>query len=84
MQGEHWIVTANVCHKMCLADSLGRQIYSFFQCHREQLMRELLQSHSSVSGFNTLYAAFHIFKFLQESFTGVDDVILLSILGNYM
>ena len=66
MQGEHWIMIANSCQKMYFEDFLGRKKYSFLKQHYEQMMPEPLQSHPSVCGFYTIYAAFHLFKFRQE------------------
>ena len=74
MQGEHWIMIANSCQKLYFADFLGRKKYSYFKQHYEQMMPEPLQSHPSVCGFYTIYAAFHLFKFRQEEITGVHDV----------
>ena len=84
MQDEHWIMIANCRQKLFFADSLGRKKYSFLKQHYEQMMPEPLQSHPSVCGFYTLYAAFHLFKFRQEEITGVHDVIVLSFISNYM
>ena len=41
------------------------------------------QSHPSVCGFYTIYAAFHLFKFRQEEVTGVHDVNVLSFISKY-
>ena len=84
MQGEHWIVSANSRQILYFADSLGRKMYSFLKQRYEQMMPEPLQSHPSVCGFCTIYAAFHFFKFQQEEITGVHDVNLLSFISNYM
>ena len=84
MQVEHWIKIANSRQKLFLfADSLGRKKYSFLKQQYEQMMPEPLQSHPSVCGFYTIYAAFHLFKFRQEEITGVHDVIVLSFISNY-
>ena len=48
------------------------------------MMPAPLQSHSSVCGFYTIHAAFHLFKFRQEEITGVHDVSLLSFISNFM
>ena len=48
------------------------------------MMPAPLQSHPSVCGFYTKYAAFHLFKFPPEEITGVHDVIVLSFISNYM
>ena len=77
MQGEHWIMIANFRQKLFFADSLGRKKYSFLKQQYEQMMPEPLQSHPSVCGFYTMYAAFHLFKF-REEITGVHDVNVLS------
>ena len=70
MQGEHWIMIANFQHELYFADSLGCKGYSFLEQHYKQMMPAPLQSHPSVCGFYTIYAAFHLFKFdrkrLQE------------------
>ena len=84
-QGEHWIMIANFQHELYFADSLGRKGYSFFRNqHYKQMMPALLQSHPSVCGFYTLYAAFHLFKFQQKKITGVYDVNVLSFIGNFI
>ena len=84
MQGEHWILIANFRHELYFADFLGRKGYSFLKQHYKQMMPAPLQSHPSVYGFYTIYAAFHLFKFLQEEITGVDDVNVLSFIRNYV
>ena len=77
MHGEHWIMIANFRHELFFADSLGCKGYSFISKHYKQMMPAPLQSHPSVCGFCTIYAAFHPFKFRQEEITGVHDVIVL-------
>ena len=84
MQGEQWIMFAKSSHILYFADSLGRKKYSFLKQHYEQMMPEPLQSHPTVCGFYTIYAAFNLFKFQQEKFTGVHDVNVLSFISNYM
>ena len=64
MQGEQWIMIANFRHELFFADSLGCKGYSFLNNqHYKQMMPAPLQSHPSVCGFYTIYAAFHLFKF---------------------
>ena len=84
MQGEHWIMIANFRHELYFADSLGRKGYSFLKQHYKQMIPAPLQSHPSVCGFYTIYAAFHLFKFRREEFTGVHNVNVLSFISNYM
>ena len=84
MQSEHWIKIANSSQKLYFANSLGRKKYSFLNQQYEQLMPDPLQSHSSVCGFYTIYAAFHLFNFRQEKITTVHDVNVLSFISNYM
>ena len=85
MQGEHWIMIANFRHELFIADSLVRKGYSFLNNqHYKQMMPAHLQSHPSVCGFYTTYAAFHLFKFRQEEITGVHDINVLSFISNYM
>ena len=84
MQGGHWIMIAKPRQILYFADSLGCKKYSFLKQHYEQMMPEPLQSHPSVCGFYTMYAAFHLFKFRQEEITGVHDVNVLSFISNYM
>ena len=84
MQGEHCIMIANSRQTLYFADSLGRKKYSFLKQRYEQIMPEPLQSHPSVCGFNTIYAAFHLFKFRREEITGVHDVNVLSFISKYM
>ena len=84
MQGEHWIMIANFRQELYFADSLGCKGYTFLKQHYKQMMPAPLQSHPSVCGFYTIYAAFHLFKFRQEEITGVHDVNVLSFISNYM
>ena len=84
MQGEHWIMITNSCQILCFSDSLGREKYIFLKQQYEQMMPEPLQSHPSVCGFYTIYAAFHLLKFRSEEITGVYDVNVLSFISNYM
>ena len=84
MQGEHWIMIAKFRHELYFADSLRRKWYSFLKQHYKQMMPATLQSHPSVCGFYTIYAAFHLFKFRQEEITGVHDVNLLSFISYFM
>ena len=58
MQGEHWIMTATTCHKLCCADSPGRP--SFFKLQYKQMMPEPLQSRPNVCGFCTINEAVKI------------------------
>ena len=85
MQGEHWIVIAKFRLKLYFADSLGCKGYSFLNNQNyKQMMPAPLQTHPSVCGFYTIYAAFHLFKFRQEEITGDRDVNVLSFISNYM
>ena len=89
MQGEHWIMSANFRHDLFFADSHGCKRCSFNNNnnnnqHYKQMMPAPLHSHPIVCGFYTLYAAFHLFKFQQEEFTGVHDIHVHSFIGNYM
>ena len=85
IQGEQWIMIANFQHKLYFADSLGRKVYSFFNNQNcKQMMPAPLQSHPSVCGFYTIYAAFHLFKIQQKEITGVHDINVLSFISNFM
>ena len=84
MQREHWIMIANFRNDLYFAVSLGRNVYSFLKHYYKQMMSAPLQSHPSVCGFYTIYAAFHLFKFRQEEITGVHNVNVLSFISNYM
>ena len=84
MQGEHWIMIAKSRQILFFADVLGRKKYSFHKQLYEQMMPDPLQSHPSVCGFFTIYAASHLFKFQQEEITGVHDVNVLSLTSKYM
>ena len=85
MQREDWIMIAHLRHEFHFADSLGCKGYSFLNNQNyKQMMPTLLQSHSSVCGFYTIYGAFHLFKFQEEENTGVHDVDVLSFVSNYM
>ena len=82
MQGEPWIVIASSPHKLYFAGFLGRP--SFLKQQYKQMRPQPLQSRPFVCGFYTIYAAFHVFSFRQEIFTGVHDVNVPSLLSNYM
>ena len=85
MQGENWIIIANLWQELNFADFLGCKGYSFLNNqHYKQMMPAPLQSHPSVCGFYTIYAAFQFFKFRQEEITGVHDVNVLSFISIYM
>ena len=84
MQGEYWIMIAIFRHELNFADSLGCKKYSFLNQHYKQMIPASLQSHPSICSFNTIYAAFHLFKFQQKETTGVHDVNVLSFKNNYM
>ena len=85
MQGEHLIMIAIFRHELYFADSCGCKEYSCFNNqHNEQMMPAPLQTHPSVCGFYTIYAAFHLFKVQQEETTGVHDVNLFYFISNYM
>ena len=77
MQGEHWMMIEISRQKLYFADSRGRKMYNFLKQQYEQMIPDPLQSHPSVCGFYTIYAAFHLFKFRQEKKTGVHDVNVL-------
>ena len=74
----------NFRHELYFADSLGRKGYSFLEQHYKQMMPTPVQSHPSLCGFYTIYAAFHLFKFQQEEITRVHDVNVLSFVFNFM
>ena len=84
MQEEHWIMIGNSRQMLYFADTPGSKKHGFLKQQNEQMMSEPLQSHPSVCGFYTIYAAFYLFKFRQEEITGVHDVNVLSITSNYM
>ena len=85
MQDEHWILIAKFRHELYFADSPGCKGYSFLNNkHYKQVMPAPLQSHPSICGFYTLYAAFHLFKFRQKEITGVHDFNVLSFISIYM
>ena len=71
--------------RIVFSDFLGCKVYSFLNNeHYKQMMPAHLQSHPSVCGFYTIYAAFHLFKFGQKENTGVHDVNALSFISNFM
>ena len=82
LQGEPWIMIANFRHELYFADSLGYKGYRYLKQHYKQMLPAPLQSHPSVCGFYTIYAAFHLFKFRQQEITGVHDVNVLSFISN--
>ena len=85
MQVEQGIMIANFRHEFYFADSLGCKGYNFLNNqHYKQIMPAPLQSHPSVCGFYTIYAAFHLFKFRQEEIRGVHDINVLFFISNLM
>ena len=84
MQGEHWILIAHFRQILYFADSLGRKKYNFLEQHYEQMMPEPLQSHPSVCGYYTIYAAFHLSNSDKKKITGVHHVNVLAFISNYI
>ena len=84
MQVEHWITFANSRQRLYFSVSLVRKMYSFLKQQFEQMMPEPLQSHPSLCGLYTVYAAFHLLDFRKGETTGVNVVIVLSCIRNYM
>ena len=86
MPGQHWIMIAKFHHELYFANSFGLSInnYLFLKRTYSQMVRKRLQNHPSVCGFNTIYAAFHLFKFQQEEIAGVNDVNVLFFISNFM
>ena len=85
MQCEHWIMIAKFRHELYIAEYLGCKGYSFLNNqHYKQMMPAPLQSHTSVCGFYTIYAAFHLFKFRHVEITGVHDVNVLSLISKFV
>ena len=84
MQGERWIMIPHSRQILYSADSLDCKKYSLLKQQHEQRMQKPLQSHRSVCGFYTMYAAFHFFEYRQEEITGVHGVFVLSFISNYM
>ena len=80
MPGEHWIMIAKHRQQLYIADSLATAKMKHFK----QMIPVRLQSHPSVCGFYTIYAAFHLFKFQQQEIVGIHDVNVLSFISNYM
>ena len=71
MQVDNWIYIAKFRHELYIADSLGCKGYSSLNNqHYKQRMPAPLQSHLSIRGFYTIYAAFRLFKFQQEENRG--------------
>ena len=64
-------MVAKFRHEVYFADFLGRKKYRLLKQHYKQLMPAQLQSHPSVCGFYTIYAALHLFRLCQEEITGV-------------
>ena len=79
MQVEHCIMIAISCHQLFFEDSLCREKYNF-----HQITPEPLQSHPSVCGSFTIYAAFHLFKFQQDGITIGHYVNVISFISNSM
>ena len=76
---------ANLRHELYFAESFGCKGYSFLNNqHYQQMMQAPLQSHPSVCGIYTIYAAFHLFKFRQEKITRAHDVNVLSFISDFM
>ena len=51
MLGGYWILLAKICRKLCFADFLDLEKYSFLKWHYKQLLPEPLQSLPIVSRF---------------------------------
>ena len=72
-----WIMIAKFHQKMNFEDSLGCKKYRFLKQLYKQMMPAQLQSHPNFCGLNTIYEAFHLFKFCQEVIIGVQHFDIL-------
>ena len=84
MQGGHWIMNAKSRLKLYFPEFLGCEKYIFLKQRYKQVMPEALQSHLSVCGFHTRFAAFHLSKIRQEETTGVQDLNFFSFTSDQM
>ena len=84
--GEHWIMIGRLNRNYYYADSLARSIthYKFLNKKYQKMIHRPLQKMENLCGFYTIYAAFHLFKFLQTNLNNVHDVHVLNFISNYM
>ena len=83
---EHWIMIGRLNRNYYYADSLARSIthYKFLNKKYQKMIQRPLQKMEHLCGFYTIYAAFHLFKFLQTNLNNVHDVHVLNFISNYM
>ena len=84
--GEHWIMIGCLNRNYYYADSLARSIthYKFLNKKYQKMIQRPLQEMENLCGFYTIYAAFHLFKFLQTNLNNVHDVHVLNFISNCM
>ena len=84
--GEHWTMIGRLKRNYYYADSLARSIthYKFLNKKYQKMIHRPLQKMENLCGFYTIYAAFHLFKFLQTNLNNVHDVHVLNFISNYM
>ena len=84
--GEHWIMIGRLNRNYYYADSLAQSIthYKFLNKKYQKMIHRPLQKMENLCGFYTIYAAFHLFKFLQTNLNNVHDVHVLNFISNYM
>ena len=83
--GEHWIMIGRLNRNYYYADSLARSVkhYKFLDKKHQKMINRPLQKMQNLFGFYTIYAAFHLFKFLQTNLN-VHEVHELNFISNYM
>ena len=84
--GEHWIMIGRLNRNYYYADSLARSIthYKFLNKKYQKMIHRPLQKMENLCGLYTIYAAFHLFKFLQTNLNNVHDVHVLNFISNYI
>ena len=74
--GEHWILIGRFIRSYYYAESLAQSVthYKFLNKKYQKMIHKPLQKMQNLCGFYTIYAAFHLFKFLQTNLNNVLDV----------
>ena len=83
---EHCIMIGCLNRNYYYADSLARSVthYKFLNKKYQKMKHRPLQKMQNFCGFYTIYAAFHLFKFLQTNLNNVHDMHVLNFISNYM
>ena len=83
---EHWIMIGRLNRNYYYADYSTRSVthYKFLNKKYQKMIHRPHQKMQNFCGFYTIYAAFHLFKFLRTNLNNVNDAHVLNFISNYL